>query len=191
VAVVKEELPDARTEMALVCIKVGLSVAQLDSLAEQPGGTAIEDRLNELALRRLKLSPNLIERPLVHVPDYDAAARAAKHVAEWVNVDAFGGEKIRLAVVSIPGGSLKRSLGMVSHGLAIPKACGFEAATGCRSNPRFCGGDVIPRKAGIISAKTRKHRGGDLLSQPPGCATREAAGVVFHRTEILPLSLDG
>ena len=190
-SVVKEKLPDARTEMAFVCIQVGLSVTHLDSLAEQPSGTAIEDRLNEIALRRLKLPPNLIERPLAYVPDYDAAACAAKDVAERVDVDAFGGEEIRLAVVSTPGGSLKRSLGMVSHGLAIPKACGFEAATRCWSNPRFCGGDVIPRKAGIVSAKTRKHRGGDLLSQSPCRSTREAAGVVFHRTEILPVSLDG
>ena len=189
-SVVKENLPDARTEMALVRVKGRFFVAEFCGPVKQAGGTAIEDRLDELALRRLKLPPNLIERPLVHVPDYDAAARAAKNVAEWVNVDAFGGEKIRLAVVSTPGGSLKRSLGMVSHGLAIPKACGFEAATRCWSNPRFCRGDVIPRKAGIVSAKTRKHRGGDLLSQSPGRSTREAAGVVFDRTEILPLSLD-
>jgi hypothetical protein len=38
-------------------------------------------------------------------------------------------EIIKFDLIALKGGSLKRSLGMASGYLTIPKACGFEAAT--------------------------------------------------------------
>jgi len=97
-AFIKDELSDVRAEMAFARVEFSLTIAELADLIEQPVRPRIKKRIDEVVLRGVELFPDIFEADLVYIADDDAAARAAKDIAERVDMHAFCAEKIRFAI---------------------------------------------------------------------------------------------
>ena len=97
-SVIKQKLPDTCAKMTLAHINLCFLIAQFRSFFEQPKGTDIKQCVDKFALRRVELPPDILKGTLIYIANYDSAARAAKDIAEWVDMNAFGTEERSFAV---------------------------------------------------------------------------------------------
>ena len=95
---VEDELSDVGAKMAFARVEFSLIITQLADLIEQPVRPGIKKRIDEVILRGAELFPHIFKPDSVYIADDDAAARAAKDIAERIDMHAFGREKVRFAI---------------------------------------------------------------------------------------------
>ena len=95
---IKEIPSDMRTKMAFACVGSCSLVTVLAGLVEQAIRSELAQRIDKLVSCGAESLPDIFERCPVYIPDDDAAACAAKDVAERIDVDAFCSEKVGFAI---------------------------------------------------------------------------------------------